>query len=146
MRTFSSASSGKDRGQWPATPVFNFLIARRAVHGLGDYVQPAENSGRRAARPNGDQTGLIADIVNDEFEKLFEANNHGALVRELLRNTVRLTATAAFTPGGTRRPKRVSLKRARFTTEILENTRVHFATRPTAACRSSRTSSCRAGS
>ena len=67
------------------TPVFNFLkrVVLFTVSGL------SSGSIKMAAAPMDGETkrsGLIADVVNDEFVRLFESNKIGALIRQFMRN------------------------------------------------------------
>ena len=65
------------------TPVFNFL--KRVV--LFTVASVAASSVKMVATPMGTGGGgLDAEVINAEFEKLFEINKIGALIREFLRN------------------------------------------------------------
>ena len=105
--------------------MFNFLkrVVLFTVSGITSNrlkMQASELPG-----PNDEKTGEIADIVNDEFEKLFETNRIGALVREFLRNTAVDGDGCMYTYWDPDAETGQAQKGA-ITTEIVENTRVHF--------------------
>ena len=128
------------------TPVFNFLkrVVLFTVSGITSSrlkMQASELPG-----PNDEKTGDIADIVNDEFEKLFETNRIGALVREFLRNTAVDGGRLHVHLLGPRRRNGPGPKGRDHNGGSSKTPAYTSPTRQTAACRSSRISSCRAGS
>jgi hypothetical protein len=107
------------------TPVFNFLkrVVLFTVSGITASRLKMQASGPPG--PNDEKTGLIADIVSNEFEKLFETNKLGALVREFLRNTAVDGDGCMYTYWDPEAETGQAQKGA-IITEIIENTRVHF--------------------
>ena len=69
------------------TPVFNFI--KRAV--LFNVASVTPDNIKMQASPMGNAAKLkdaerAADVVNKDFEELFEMNNSGAVIREMMRN------------------------------------------------------------
>ena len=107
------------------TPVFNFLkrVVLFTVAGITSSrlkMQASELDGQTTS-----PSGRAADIVNDEFEKLFETNKIGSLVRELLRNTAVDGDGCLYTYWDPDAPTGQASSGA-VVTEVIENTRVHF--------------------
>ncbi len=107
------------------TPVFNFL--KRVV--LFTVASITSSNLKMRAIPLDDaadtDTAEAADIVNREFDKLFEMNKMGALVREFLRNAAVDGDGCTYTywdPDA----ETGQASRGAIVTEIIENTRVFF--------------------
>ena len=105
------------------TPVFNFL--KRVV--LFTVSSVAASSVKLIASPmgTGGAGGLDADIINAEFEKLFEINKLGSLIREFLRNAAVDGDGCMYTYWDPEAEASDGAK-GRIVTEIVENTRVFF--------------------
>ena len=106
------------------TPVFNFLkrVVLFTVSGL------SSGSIKMAAAPMDGETkrsGLIADVVNDEFVRLFESNKIGALIRQFMRNAAVDGDSCLYTYWD---PDAVSGHpvSGAIVTEVVENNRVFF--------------------
>ncbi len=107
------------------TPVFNFLkrVVLFTVSGITSNRLKMQASGLPGL--DNDETSLITEVVNDEFERLFETNKIGALVREFLRNTAVDGDGCMYTYWDPDAETGQDAKGA-IVTEIIENTRVHF--------------------
>ncbi len=110
------------------TPVFNFLkrvtlFSVASIIGSKLKINASPLAG--AYYPKGGAAEQLAEIVNAEFESIFESNGIGALIREFVRN-------AAVDGDGVMHtyfdPEAETGQRARgaIRTEIVENTRVFF--------------------
>ena len=104
------------------TPVFNFL--KRVV--LFTVASVAASSVKMVATPMGTGGGgLDAEVINAEFEKLFEINKIGALIREFLRNAAVDGDGCMYTYWDSEAEANDGTK-GRIVTEIVENTQVFF--------------------
>ncbi len=107
------------------TPVFNFLkrVVLFTVAGITSSRLKMQATGLPG--PEEEQSEVVADVVNNEFEKLFEINKIGALVREYLRNTAVDGDGCLYTYWDPDAETGQAFKGA-IVTEVIENTRVHF--------------------
>lgn len=108
------------------TPVFNFL--KRVT--LFQVASITSDNIKMQAQPlgivvNHDEVQVMADIVNREFEALFEQNKIPILMRECLRNAAVDGDGATYTYWDPDVETGQEMKGA-LVTEIIENTRVHF--------------------
>lgn len=108
------------------TPVFNFLkkvtlfsIASVTSDNLKMQAQPLGNSGRKG------EYYQLTQIVNNEFEALFEHNKIGSIVREFMRNAAVDGDGCTYTYWDAEAETGQTAKGA-IVTEIIENTRVFF--------------------
>lgn len=107
------------------TPVFNFLkrVVLFTVAGITSSCIKMQAS--EISETDGKTTSTLTDVVNSEFEKLFEINKIGALIREYLRNTAVDGDGCTYTYWD---PdiETGEISKGAIVTEIIENTRVFF--------------------
>lgn len=107
------------------TPVFNFLkrVVLFTVAGITSSCLKMRAS--QMPGPGSEKTKEVTDTVNDEFDRLFEINKMGALIREFLRNAAVDGDGCTYTywdPDA----ETGQASRGAIVTEIIENTRVFF--------------------
>lgn len=107
------------------TPVFNFLkrVVLFTVAGITSSCIKMQAS--EISETDGKTASTLTDIVNSEFEKLFEINKIGALIREYLRNTAVDGDGCTYTYWDPDIETGQAAKGA-IVTEVIENTRVFF--------------------
>lgn len=108
------------------TPVFNFLkrVVLFTVAGITSSCIKMQATEISEAN-GGKTTGILADVINSEFEKLFEINRIGALIREFMRNAAVDGDGCTYTYWDPDIETGQAVKGA-IVTEIIENTRVFF--------------------
>ena len=106
------------------TPVFNFLkrivlftVSSLAAGDLKMVVSPMDGQAR--------EVESIANIVNDEFDKLFELNKLGSVIREFMRNAAVNGDGCLYSYWDPEAPSAQTQKGA-IVTEAVENNRVFF--------------------
>lgn len=107
------------------TPVFNFLkrVVLFTVAGITSSCIKMQAS--EISETDAKTASTQTDIVNSEFEKLFEINKIGALIREYLRNTAVDGDGCTYTYWDPDIETGQAAKGA-IVTEVIENTRVFF--------------------
>lgn len=110
------------------TPVFNFikriilfLVASTATDNIKMAASPLSSTGMSSAR----EVEQVCDIINAQFEALFEQNKVGKLTREFMRNAA-VDGDGCFYCWFDPEVETGQTARGSIRVELLENTRVVF--------------------